>query len=59
MRGALLWVAGVAALLAISWGLLHVFISPVNPMQETPSGHVTWPCWTCHFVSESVEIREP
>jgi hypothetical protein len=59
MRAVLLWAAGIVVLLLLGWGLVHAFISPVNPSQEPPDGHVTWPCWTCHIVSESVEVREP
>ena len=59
MLKALGWAAGVVVALALCWGLLHVFISPVNPAQEVPKKHVDAGCWACHVVSSSVATKTP
>lgn len=59
MRKVLAWVGGVVAVLLLSWGALHFVISPVNPEQEPPEKHVSAPCWTCHIVSASADIKQP
>lgn len=59
MRRALGWVGGIAAALVVAWGVLHVVIPPVNPEQEPPREHYfEAPCWTCHLVIASAELRE-
>lgn len=58
MRAVMSWVVIVIVAVLVLWGMLHMFISPVNPAQKAPSGHVAAPCWSCHFVSESADLRE-
>lgn len=57
MKAALGWSAVVVVGVLALWLLVHVFISPVNPQQEAPTAHFGGPCWACHFVSESAEVR--
>ena len=59
MRTVLVWIVAIAVGATVIWGLAHVFISPVNPAQQPPSGHFQGPCWACHFVSGSAEITAP
>lgn len=56
MRNVLVTVVLVVVTALVLWGALHVFISPVNPEQTTPSGHFSGSCWTCHFVSDGAQI---
>ena len=58
MRKSALIVSGVLAGALLLWGVLHVMISPVNPAQEAPDGHVDAPCALCHIVSEGVDLIE-
>lgn len=57
MRAVFGWVLAFFAALVIGWGLLHVFISPLNPSQHAPTGHFSGPCWACHFTSQSVKVQ--
>jgi hypothetical protein len=58
MRLVVSWVVVIVATVVLGWGGLHVFLSPVNPAQEAPSGHWDLKCGTCHSVSDSVKVRE-
>ena len=59
MRRVLGWAGGLAAALVVAWGVMHVVISPVNPKQEPPEEHYfEAPCWTCHLVLGSAELKE-
>ena len=58
MKNVGMWIALAAIVVAVTWGALHIFISPVNPEQEPPETHIQTQCWACHLVLESVEIRE-
>lgn len=58
MRNVLVMAALLVATALVLWGALHVFILPVHPEQETPSGHFAGSCWACHFVSEGAKIIE-
>jgi len=50
---------GAFVALLVAWGVLHVFIQPVNPEQEVPEKHAEAACGWCHFVSEKAPIVEP
>ena len=58
MRNVLVTIALVLVTALVVWGALHVFITQVNPEQESPSGHFSSACWTCHFVSSNAKIVE-
>ena len=55
----LIGLALVIALIAVTWAVAHVFISPVNPREERPPGHVAAPCWVCHVVTDAAPIKTP
>jgi hypothetical protein len=50
----------VAAVLGglLALAALRVFITPVAPTQEAPSGHPKLPCAFCHIVSGSIDEVE-
>lgn len=49
--------AGVIALVVLVL-LVRVFIRPIPPGQQAPSGHFGEPCWACHLVTNSAEPAE-
>lgn len=57
MRALLGWVLGIVAAVTLAWVAIHAVLSPVNPQQQAPEKHYDAPCWACHFVTESVEVR--
>jgi hypothetical protein len=48
---------GIIAAATLAWLAVHAVLSPVNPRQQAPEKHYDAPCWACHFVIESVEVR--
>jgi len=53
------WTAGIVVALAVAWVVVHVVISPVNPLQKAPEDHYdTAPCWACHLVMDSVLMQD-
>ena len=52
------WSVAVIVGVVLAWALMHVVISPVNPLQEAPEKHVAGPCWACHLVLESAQLVE-
>lgn len=48
----------ILAFVLLLWAALHLFITRINPAQETPDGHFTGSCWACHLVSEGANLVE-
>lgn len=58
MRRVLGWIVAAPVILVVLAALLHVFIRPIPPSQQSPRGHYSQPCWMCHFVSTDAEPAE-
>ena len=58
MKSVVVWVAGIAVTVLFGWGAMHLFLPTINPEQPAPADHPGDPCWACHLVLESAEIRE-
>lgn len=58
MKSVLVFAALTVGVMLLIWGALHLFITRINPAQETPEGHFGESCWACHWVSESARIVE-
>lgn len=58
LRGALSWVAGVAAVAVGLVLVMHIALRPIPPDQEAPEGHFGEPCVACHTVSAGADPVE-
>jgi len=52
-----MWAIGIVVVLLVLWGALHILISPINPEQAAPEGHIDSTCWACHMVLPSADLR--
>lgn len=50
------WFAAVVAVALLALLAVHVMISPITSDQPAPTGHFSGPCWSCHFIAESVDV---
>jgi hypothetical protein len=46
----------VAVLIVAVYALLHMSVRPINPAQETPTGHFMWNCAVCHDVNPKAPL---
>jgi hypothetical protein len=46
-------IVGVAVVLVLVLGFLHVSLRPVASDRPAPKNHYPGPCWACHMISEN------
>lgn len=49
---------GIVLALGVGFALAHVFVRPIPPGQDVPTGHFEQPCWLCHLVTDGADPVE-